>query len=342
MSAKRHSQQEIGIMSRIVRFHELGGPEVLRIEEVDVPPPGAGEIAVEIKAFGLNRAESMFRSGPYVETPEFPARLGYEGAGVVTAVGAGVKDFATGDSVSVIPPLSITRWGSYGEVAIFPAKVVVKRPPFLTWVEAAGIWMQYVTAYGALIEIARLTKGDFVIITAASSSVGLAAIQTARAVGAIPIATTRTDAKKAAVLDAGAAHVIVTQKEDVAARVGEITGGTGARVAFDPIAGPMLEQLAGAMAQNGIVIEYGALSAEPTPLPLFPVLAKNLTLHGYQYKEVVRDQAQLARAKRFILDGLASGVLKPIIDRVFPFDQIVEAHRYLEANQQFGKIVVTV
>jgi len=104
----------------------------------------------------------------------------------------------------------------------------------------------------------------------------------------------------------------------------------------------MLEQLAGAMAQNGIVIEYGALSAEPTPLPLFPVLAKNLTLHGYQYKEVVRDQAQLARAKRFILDGLASGVLKPIIDRVFPFDQIVEAHRYLEANQQFGKIVVTV
>ena len=158
-------------MSRIVRFHELGGPEVLRIEEVEVPPPGPGEIAVEIKAFGLNRAESMFRSGPYVEAPEFPARLGYEGAGVVTAVGAGVADFAPGDAVSVIPPLSITRWGSYGEVATFPAEVAVKHPASLTWVESAGIWMQYVTAYGALIEIAKLARGDFVLITAASSSV---------------------------------------------------------------------------------------------------------------------------------------------------------------------------
>ncbi|PSH59041.1 NADPH:quinone reductase [Phyllobacterium brassicacearum] len=328
-------------MTRIVRFHELGGPEVLRIEEVTVPPPGPGEIAVDIKAFGLNRAESMFRSGPYVEAPEFPARLGYEGAGVVTAVGAGVEDFAPGDAVSVIPPLSITRWGSYGEAANFPAEVMVKRPPSLTWVEAAGIWMQYVTAYGALIEIAKMAKGDVVIITAASSSVGLAAIQIARAVGAIPIATTRTNAKKVALLDAGAAHVIVTQEEDLAARVGEITGGTGARIAFDPVAGPMLEHLVGAMAQNGIVIEYGALSSQLTALPLFPVLAKNLTLHGYQYKEVVRDRAQLDRAKRFILEGLASGALKPIIDRVFAFDQIIEAHRYLESNQQFGKIVVT-
>jgi NADPH:quinone reductase len=342
MSAKRHRQQEIGFMSRIIRFHELGGPEVLKIEQVDVPPPGPGEIAVEIKAFGLNRAESMFRSGPYVETPDFPARLGYEGAGVVTALGAGVNDFVPGDAVSVIPPLSITRWGSYGEVANFPAAVAVKHPSSLTWVEASGIWMQYVTAYGALIEIAKLARGDVVIITAASSSVGLAAIQTARAVGAMPIATTRTSAKKSALLDAGAAHVIVTQEEDLATRVGEITKGAGARIAFDPVAGPMLLQLAGAMAPNGIVIEYGALSREPTPLPLFPVLAKNLTLHGYQYKEVVRDQAQLDRAKRFVLDGLASGVLKPIIDRVFAFDQIVEAHHYLESNQQFGKIVVTV
>ncbi|CAN7625220.1 zinc-dependent alcohol dehydrogenase family protein [Phyllobacterium sp. LjRoot231] len=329
-------------MSRIVRFHELGGPEVLRIEEVEVPPPGPGEIAVEIKAFGLNRAESMFRSGPYVEAPEFPARLGYEGAGVVTAVGAGVADFAPGDAVSVIPPLSITRWGSYGEVATFPAEVAVKHPASLTWVESAGIWMQYVTAYGALIEIAKLARGDFVLITAASSSVGLAAIQIARAVGAIPIATTRTSAKKAALLDAGAAHVVVTREEDLAARVAAITEGTGARIAFDPVAGPMLEQVAGAMAQNGIVIEYGALSPDPTSLPLFPLFTKNLTLHGYQYKDVVRDRKQLDRAKRFILDGLASGVLKPIIDKVFSFEQIVEAHHYLESNQQFGKIVVTV
>lgn len=209
-------------MSRIVRFHEKGGPEVLKIEEVDVPPPGIGEIAVEIKAIGLNRAESMFRSGPYLEAPKFPARLGYEGAGVVSAVGPGVEGFDPGDAVSIIPPLSITRWGSYGEVATFPAEVAVKHPPSLSWTEAAAIWMQYVTAYGALIDIAKLTKGDAVIITAASSSVGLAAIQIAKHVGATAIATTRTSAKKAALLAAGVAHVIATQEEDLAARVAKI------------------------------------------------------------------------------------------------------------------------
>jgi len=328
-------------MARIVRFHQKGGPEVLKIEEVAVAPPGPGEIGVQIKALGINRAESMFRSGPYVEEPEFPARLGYEGAGVVTAIGAGVEGFARGDAVSLIPPLSITRWGSYGEVATFPAECAVKHPSSLSWIEAAAIWMQYVTAYGALIEIAKIVKGDFVIITAASSSVGLAAIQVARSVGAIPIAATRTRAKEAALLKAGAAHVIATQEESLPARVAEITAGAGARMAFDPVAGPGLEQLAEAMAQDGIIIEYGALSSEPTPLPLFPLLVKNLTLLGYQYKEIVRHRERLDRAKRFILDGLASGALKPIIDKTFPFERIVDAHRYLESNQQFGKIVVT-
>jgi NADPH:quinone reductase-like Zn-dependent oxidoreductase len=329
-------------MSRIVRFHQKGGPEVLKIEEVEVAPPGPGEVAVAIKAIGINRAESMFRSGPYVEDPVFPARLGYEGAGVVTAVGSGVTGIAPGDSVSVIPPLSITRWGSYGETATFPAEVVVKHPPSLSWVEGAAMWMQYVTAYGALVEIAALQKGEFVLITAASSSVGLAAIQVANVVGAVPIAVTRTSAKIAALVDAGAAHVIASEEEDLVARTRDITGSAGVRVAFDPIAGPGLEKIAEVMAPSGIVIEYGALSAEPTPFPLFPFLSKTLRLHAFQYKEIVRDDAARERAKEFILQGLKAGTLQPIVDKVFPFEQIVEAHRYLESNQQFGKIVVTV
>jgi NADPH:quinone reductase-like Zn-dependent oxidoreductase len=329
-------------MSRIVRFHEFGGPEVLTIENVEVLPPGPGEIAVAIKALGLNRAESVFRSGFYVETPQFPARLGFEGAGVVTAIGPAVTGFAPGDAVSVIPPLSITRWGSYGETATFPADLVVKHPPSLPWVEAASIWMQYVTAFGALVEFAHVSEGDAVLITAASSSVGLAAIQIAHRLGATPIAVTRTAAKTAALLNAGAAHVIAFQEEPLAAKVREITRGAGVRVAFDPVAGPLLDQIGEAMAQDGVVIEYGALSPDPTPLPLFPLLIKNLTLHGYLYKEVVGDEERRERAKRFILEGVASGALKPIIDKVFAFDQIVEAHRYLESNQQFGKIVVTV
>lgn len=329
-------------MSRIVRFHQKGGPEVLKIEEVEVPPPGPGEIAVQIKALGLNRAESMFRSGPYVEEPEFPARLGYEAAGIVKALGRGVTNAAVGDAVSIIPPLSITRWGAYGELANFPAELAVKHPASLSWEEAAATWMQYVTAYGALIDIARLERGDAVIVTAASSSVGLAAIQIAKIVGATAIATTRTRAKRDALLAFGADHVIVTQEEDLVARVTQITGGAGARVAFDPVAGPALERLAEALSVGGMIFEYGALSMEPTPFPLFPVLAKMLTVHGYQYKEIVEDAERLEKAKRFILEGLTSGKLKPTIDRIFTLDQIVDAHRYLESNQQFGKIVVTV
>ncbi|RKP50471.1 zinc-dependent alcohol dehydrogenase family protein [Trinickia fusca] len=329
-------------MSRIVRFHQNGGPEVLRIENVEVPPPAPTEVTLQVKAFGVNRAESMFRSGRYVESPVFPARLGYEAAGIVTALGSEVTSLQIGDAVSIVPPLSITRWGTYGEVANVPADVVVKHPASLSWIEAAAIWMQYVTVWGALIDLAKLTRDDAVIITAASSSVGLAAIQLAKSVGATTIATTRTSAKKDALLSFGADHVVATQEEDLVARVAEITGGRGARVAFDPVAGPMLERLAAALAHDGIIIEYGALSTDATPFPLFPVIDKLLTVRGYQYKQVVRDPARFAEAKRFILDALAAGRLKPVIDKVFTLDQIVEAHRYLESNQQFGKIVVTV
>lgn len=329
-------------MARVVRIHENGGPEVLRFDDIEVAPPGPGEITLQVKALGLNRAESMFRSGQYVEAPVFPARLGYEAAGIVSAIGAGVTGFAIGDAVSVVPPLSITRWGMYGEVATVPAEVAVKHPASLGWTEAAALWMQYVTAWGALIDLAKLQRGDAVIITAASSSVGLAAIQVARMVGAITIATTRTQDKAQALRDAGADHVIITNEEDLVARVRTITGGTGARVVFDPVAGPQMEQLAEALANGGILIEYGALSPEPSPFPLFAALIKQFAVYGYTYQRVVRDPAKLAAAKQFILDGLASGALKPVIDRVFPLEQIVDAHRYLESNQQFGKIVVTV
>ena len=329
-------------MSRVVRFHENGGPEVLRIDEVEVPPPAADEIQLQIRALGLNRAESMFRSGFYVESPVFPARLGYEASGVVTALGSGVTNVAVGDAVAIIPPMSITRWGAYGETGNFPAAHAVKNLPSLGFSEAAAMWMQYVTAWGALVEIARLRAGEAVIITASSSSVGLAAIQVARSVGAISIATTRTEEKKMALLEAGADHVIVTQDENLAARVNEITGGGGARVAFDPVLGPGFEQLTDALSERGIVFAYGALSPHTTPFPLFAILGKMLTVYGYQYKLIVSDPARLERAKRFVLEGLSSGVLKPVIDKVFSLDQIVEAHRYLESNQQFGKIVVTV
>lgn len=329
-------------MARVVRFHEHGGPEVLRIESHDVGLPAADEVRICVKALGLNRAEALLRTGRYIETPMLPSGLGLEAAGVIEAIGDKVEGFVPGDAVSVIPPISMVRYPAYGELVTFPASQVVKHPSSLSWEAAASVWMQYLTAYGALLDIARLGKDDTVVITAASSSVGLAAIQIANLVGATPIAVTRTSAKRQALLNAGAAHVIASAEEDLGGRLKEISGVEGIRVVFDPIGGPIFEPLTAAMARGGILIEYGGLSPEPTPFPLFPVLSKSLTLRGYLVHEIIGDRRRLEAAKAFILDSLASGSLKPVIAKTFSFEEIVEAHRYLEANEQFGKIVVTV
>ncbi len=329
-------------MARIVRIHEYGDANVLKLEELDVSAPAADEVQIGVKAFGLNRAEVMFRNHAYLQEAEFPSRLGYEAAGLVTAVGNDVIDIKEGDSVVLIPPLDIARWGTYGELANVPAHLVVKKPTNLSFEEAAASWMQYVTAWGALIDQAKLHEDDFVLITAASSSVGLAAFQISRMVGATPIAITRTSAKKQALLDAGAAHVIVSDEDDIAERVMSLTNGQGARVVFDPVGGPSFEPLTESMATGGILLQYGALSTEPTPFPLFTVLGKSLTIKGYLYAEIVSDLDALARAKAFILEGLESGNLRPLIAKSFALDDIQEAHRFLETNQQIGKIVVTI
>lgn len=329
-------------MTRAVRFHQHGSPEVLRIERVDVSPPARSEVQIRIKALGLNRAEALLRRGIYIETATFPSGLGLEAAGIVETIGEDVAGFVPGDAVSIVPPMSMVRWPAYAELANFPAELLVKHPPELGFEAAAAVWMQYLTAYGALADIAGLGRGDLVVITAASSSVGLAAIQIANRIGAVPVALTRTSNKRRALRDAGAAHVIVSDEEDIEARLEDIAGANGVRLVFDAVGGPAFEPLTAAMSPGGILIEYGGLSAAPTPFPLFNVLSKSLILRGYLVHEIIRDPARLAQAKAFILHGLSDGTLKPIIARTFRFEEIVEAHRFLESNMQFGKIVVTV
>jgi NADPH:quinone reductase-like Zn-dependent oxidoreductase len=329
-------------MSRVVRFHRIGGPEVLQIDNVAVPAPEKGEVRIAVKALGLNRAEAMFRSGQYLEDPQFPSKLGYEASGTIEAVGPGVTGFKVGDAVSTIPAFPQGKYGVYGDLCVVPAAAVAKHPSSLTWEEATSIWMQYLTAYGALVDIAGMKKGDAVLIPAASSSVGIAAIQICNLVGATPIALTRTNDKRESLLKHGAKHVIATQTQDVVKEVQQITGGQGARIAFDPVGGPIVEKLAASLGSHGILFLYGALSTEPTPLPLFTTLAKTLTIRGYLLFEFTSHPERLEVGKRFVFDGLASGALKPTIAKTFPLSQIIEAHRYLESNSQVGKIVVTV
>ena len=266
--------------AKIVRFHSIGGPEVLKIEEEAIPEPGKGEALLKVKAIGLNRAEVMFREGKYLESPTLPSKLGYEAAGVVEAVGPDVDKGWIGKKASTVPGFLMTNYGVYGEVALVPASALATYPEKLTPEEGTSIWMQYLTAYGALITNARIGKGDFVIITAASSSVGIAAIEMVKAEGASSIATTRTPKKKDA--------------------------------------------------------------PEPTPFPLYTALSKGLTVRGYTVREILSVPQLKAAALKYVFDHVSAGDFKPRIDRVFPLAQIVEAHRYMESNQQIGKIVVTV
>jgi len=329
-------------MPKVVRFYETGAADVLKLEDVPLSEPGKGEVRLKVETIGLNRAEVMFRQGQYLEAPVFPSRLGYEAAGIIDAVGPDTGNIQIGDRVSTIPSFSMRNYGIYGETAIVPAAAVAGYPVNLSAVEGAAIWMKYMTAFGALVEYGRLKKEDAVLITAASSSVGLAAIQIVKSVGAVAVATTRGDSKKKFLLEAGADHVIVSDNEDVAAKMKDITGGKGATIIFDPVAGPFLEKLATAAAERAIIFQYGSLSLAPTPFPLFEAIGKGLTVRGYTLFEIVSDPEMMARGKKFTYDGLSSGALKPIIARTFPLAEIVEAHRFMESNQQLGKIVVTV
>lgn len=327
-------------MPKAVRFYELGGPEVLKIEDVPLREPGNGEVRMTVEAVGLNRAESMYFHGVYMEQPQLPSGLGYEVYGTVTKVGPGVDEALVGRKFGTIPGYSMNRNPALAEEAIVPADALGELPETLSTVECAAVWMKYATAYGALVELSRVGPGDFVIIPAASSSVGLAAIQIMHAEGATSIATTRTSAKKEQLLKLGADHVIATQEEDLPARVHEITGGKLARVVFDPVGGEYVSTLAAATAKEGTIYLYGMLSGEPTQYPFGTGFSKGISLTGYTLLQM-KTPERAARMKKYIYDRLSDGSFKPEIAKTFPFAKTVEAYRYLESNEQVGKIVIT-
>ena len=328
-------------MTQVIRIHETGGPEVLRFEDLDLGAPGQDQVRLRILSIGLNRSEAVFRAGAYQNQARFPAPMGYEACGIVEALGPGVRGLNVGERVCVFPNYRLGDYGVYGEAAIVPARSILPAPPTLTDVEAASVWMQYFTAY-ALIEVAKITIGDYVLIPAASSSVGLAAIQLCNWAGATPIALTRHSTKAQTLRDHGAAHVIATAETDVVTEVMRITAGLGARVAFDPVGGPFVEKLAEALGEDGILFIYGGLSAQPTLHPHWPAAFKNLSIRGWVASYIWKHPERLNRARLHITQGLAEGRLKPVVARVFPLAMMVEAHRYLESNQQVGKVVVTV
>lgn len=328
-------------MAKIIRLTEAGGPEVLRFENIELGTPGPAEVRIKVEAIGLNRSEAMYRAGRYPVPLTLPCLMGYEACGTILSLGDGVEGFAVGDRVSVLPMYQLGTYGVWGEEAIVPANALLPAPPTLSSAEAAAVWMQYMTAF-ALIEVANVGIGDGVIIRAASSSVGQAAIQLANWAGATSIACTRTNEKADALLKLGAAHVVATEEQDLVEEVMKITGGKGARAAFDPVGGPYVETLATALGERGILIIYGGLSEQPTPYPHWQCALKGLSMRGWVASEIWNHPHRYKAAQERILTGLTSGDLKPVIAKTFKLEDIAEANAYLESNQQIGKIVVTV
>jgi NADPH:quinone reductase-like Zn-dependent oxidoreductase len=335
-------------MSKIVRFHEFGPAEVLKIEDIDIRDPGQNELRIKVAAIGLNFAEVMWRQNQYIETPILPSGLGYEVSGYVEKIGSGVRDFRVGDKVASFPAHNQGLYSSYGELVIMPASSVTRYPEKLSEIEAASYLMAYLTGYFALHTLAKLNSAATVVITAASSSTGIAGIELAKAAGAKVIATTRSSRKTAALKEAGADVAIVTEEDNLAERVLAETNGEGADVIYDAVAGKQLARLGKAVKRHGHLILYGFKGGE-TEAPIWDLFVRTVKFHTYKVLDftgaptlgLAPDKPEMEHAFAYIHGGIENGIFKPRVDSTFAFKDIVAAHQYMESGTQVGKIVVT-
>ena len=338
-------------MSRVIRFHNTGGPEVLQIDEYSEEPPGPKEVTIRIKAFGVNRAECMLRGGAYIYNPILPCRIGAEGAGVIETKGRDVQTPTIGEAVAIVP-FAIAdnngywqgvpgKHGCYGETTTVPASAVIRVPDNLSPIANAASWHQYLTAWGGLVYHAAVTQEDTVLVTAASSSTGLACIQLCKTIGAKVIAATCSEEKVKRLLAVGADHVVVTNSQNLAREILEFTGGQGATVIYDPVSGAVASDLIGAASPEARIICYGNLDQANINFPARTALTKRVNIKFYSWGDIARRSELLSKAYNYVYRCLEKCTFQPIIDTVFHgLESSVNAHRRMESNQKFGKIVV--
>lgn len=333
-------------MPKIVQFDQLGGPENLVLRDVAPPEPGLGEVRYKVEAWGLNYGELMWLGDRYYNSPQLPARIGSEACGIVDAVGPDITEFKVGDQVASIPHASTSRSdGRYlaaGEWAIAPARYLASWPKEVSAEKACSLWSQAITAYYCFVELAKVEPGTIVLITAGTSGSGIGAIQLAKLLGATVIATTRTGAKRDFLLKVGADYVIATDSEDLSARIREVTEGHGVDVIYDLVTGNMVSRYLEGLANGAKIYVVGGLDDIKFTVDALPLVRSAATITGFSIFNHNTIDEQLQRAKDFILKAFREGALDPIVDRVFPFSETVQAYQYLASGQQSGKIVVKV
>ncbi|KAA3654523.1 MAG: quinone oxidoreductase [Proteobacteria bacterium] len=322
-------------MNHAIRFHETGGPEVLRWETVDVPPPAAGEVTLRHHAVGLNYIDTYHRSGLY--PVPLPSGIGLEAAGEVTALGEGVTDVRVGDRVAYAGgPI-----GAYAQHRNMPADRLVKLPEGISYEQGAAMMLQGLTAQYLLRRTYRVQAGDTVLIHAAAGGVGLIACQWAKALGATVIGTVGSDEKAALARAHGCDHTILYTREKFADRVREITGGKGVPVVYDSIGKDTFMDSLSCLQPRGMMVTYGNATGPVAPFDL-GLLAKmgslfvtRPTLFGY-----TAERADLVAMAAELFDVVGSGKVKIEIRQRYALADAAQAHRDLEARKTTGSTVL--
>jgi len=324
---------------RAVVYDEPGDPEVLRLGEVPDPQPGPGEVLIRVHSTALNRADVLQRRGFYPPPPGASAILGLEAAGEVEALGEGVDGWKPGDRVC-----ALLAGGGYAEKVAVPAVQVMPVPDGMDLVTAGAVPEVFITAHDNLVTRGRLQAGETVLVHGGAGGVGTAAIQVARRLGARVLATAGSPERLAFCRELGAEAGIDHRGEDFVERTRELTGGCGGDVILDVMGAAYLERNLRALARDGRLVIIGMQGGIRAEIDLNTLLSNRLTVQGtiLRNRPVEQKGEIVRRFSEEALPGLADGSLRPVIDRVLPLDQVVEAHRAMEAGGHTGKIVLRV
>jgi NADPH:quinone reductase-like Zn-dependent oxidoreductase len=337
-----------------VVLREHGGPEVLRRERLPVEEPGPGDVRVAVRAVALNHLDLWVRRGGPAFKLTWPHRLGADVSGVVDALGPGVSDLEIGQRVVVSPGVSCGvcrqclsgrdnlcrqygilgehRSGGYGQLLVVPRRNIAPYPGELPFPEAAAGLLTFLTAWQMLVDKAAVQPGETVLVQGAASGVGVAGVQIARLFGARVIATAGSDDKLARLRDLGAEATVNYRTTDFVAEVKKLTGRRGVDVVFEHVGGPTFEGSIRAVATGGRVVTCGATSGFKPDIDLRHIFFRQITVLG----STMGSKGALLQ----VLEHIAAGRLRPVVDRVMPLAEAADAHRLLESRAVFGKIVL--
>lgn len=317
-----------------ILFHELGGPEVMKLGEAPKPEPKQGWVVIKNHAIGINFADTLFRQGQYLMKPNLPDTPGLEAAGVVESVGPGVTHLKPGMRVAAI------GMKTYAEYAAVSAAQVMPLPDFVSFEEGAAFPIQTLTAYHMLHTAHQTTPGQTVLVHSAAGGVGIVAVQIAKAAGARVIGTVSSDSKSDLVKRHGADAVINYAKSDFSEEARKLTDGKGVDLILDAVGKPTLEKGLRCLKPFGHLILYGRAGGIPDPLNLLTLFQNSLKVSGFVLYTVsaMPDKHKEGIEKSFQLMG--QGKLKLLIGKSFPLAEAAAAHRHMESRESVGKLVL--